>query len=246
MLYNVIAVYTRELRVLRHRLYKQLLSMSVNPLLYALTFGWGIGRDMSFEGVSYISYLIPGLVAMTSMNQAYSIGADINISRFYWRTFEEIQSAPVSPYGYVTGEILYGATKVLISAVIILIIGAMFGVILNLTPVFWAAIFLNSLAFSSIAVSVALRVSGHADQTTITNFIITPIAFLSGTFFPLEKMPLLARYVLMTLPLPHATKIVRAEALSLHAQETWRLIVLVVFCVAAFAFAVRSVEKAKE
>lgn len=246
MLYNVIAVYTRELRVLRHRIYKQLLSMSVNPLLYALTFGWGIGRDMSFEGVSYIAYLIPGLVAMTSMNQAYSIGADINISRFYWKTFEEIQSAPVSPYGYVTGEILYGCTKVLISAFIIIIIGLFFGVVLNMTLIFWLAIILNSIAFSSIAVTVALRVSGHADQTTITNFIITPIAFLSGTFFPLEKMPLLARWVLMILPLPHATKIVRAEALSLPAQEGWRLLLLLGFCVIAFAAAIKSVEKAKE
>lgn len=246
MLYNVMAVYIREMLVLRRRLHKQLLSMSVNPLLYALTFGWGIGRDMRFEGVSYISFLIPGLVAMTSMSQAYSISGDINISRFYWKTFEEIQSAPVTPAGYVIGQILYGCTKVLASSAIIIAVGYLFGVSLRLSPIFWLAVILNSIAFSCMAVTVALRVSGHADQTSITNFVITPISFLSGAFFPLEKMPAAIQWILMALPLPHATKIIRAEALSLPSHEYWRLAVLLVFCVAAFAMSVLSVEKAKE
>ncbi|RLB13817.1 MAG: ABC transporter, partial [Deltaproteobacteria bacterium] len=64
------AVYYRELLILRRKFFRQAASMSVAPLLYLVAFGLGMGRNVTIDGHSYMEFLVPGLVAMTSMIQA--------------------------------------------------------------------------------------------------------------------------------------------------------------------------------
>ena len=97
-------------------------SMSVGPLLYLVAFGLGMGQGVQVEGRSYIEFLIPGLIAMSSMTQAFAIASEINIARFYWRIFEEFQAAPIRNIAYVTGEVLAGITRALLSVAIIILI----------------------------------------------------------------------------------------------------------------------------
>ncbi len=89
------AIYLRELLILRKRLFRQLASMSVSPLLYLVAFGFGMGRDLKVGSRPYLEFLVPGLVAMNCMIQAFAIGSEINIARFYWHIFEEFQAAPI-------------------------------------------------------------------------------------------------------------------------------------------------------
>ena len=104
------AVYYREMLILGRRLWRVLASMSVSPLLYLLAFGYAMGDRVMIRGYTYTEFLIPGLVAMASMTQAYGIASEINIARFYWHIFEEFQSAPISNIAYVFGEVLAGMT----------------------------------------------------------------------------------------------------------------------------------------
>ena len=92
---GMLAIYYREILILRKRFFRQLASMAVSPLLYLVAFGLGMGRDIRVGGHSYLEFLIPGLVAMSSMVQAFAIASEINIARFYWHIFEEIQAAPI-------------------------------------------------------------------------------------------------------------------------------------------------------
>ncbi len=112
---GMLAIYQRELLILRKRFFRQLASMSVSPLLYLVAFGLGMGRELDSEGHSYLEFLIPGLVAMNSMMQAFAIASEINIARFYWHIFEEFQAAPIRNISYVTGEVLAGITRALLS-----------------------------------------------------------------------------------------------------------------------------------
>jgi ABC-type multidrug transport system permease subunit len=61
-----------------------------------------------------------------------------------------------------------------------------------------------------------MLVKSHADQSLLTSFVITPMAFLGGTFFPLERLPLWAQKMLSVLPLTHASDAVRACAFGLQ------------------------------
>ena len=213
MTYGWIAVYYRELLILRRRLTRLLASMSVAPLLYLIAFGYAMGNAVVIEGHTYMEFLIPGLVAMSSMTQAFAIASDINISRFYWHIFEEFQAAPISNVSYVAGEVLAGMTRAAISMVVIIVLGLLFGVVLAYhNPLFWVAAFLNSFLFSSLAVGLAMLVKSHADQAMLNSFVITPMAFLGGTFFPVERLPVWAQELLYFLPLTHASRAIRSAS----------------------------------
>ncbi|MDR2459602.1 MAG: ABC transporter permease [Deltaproteobacteria bacterium] len=239
------AIYLREMLILKHKFKRQIASMSVSPLLYMLTFGCALASSVNLDGVSYLEFLIPGLVAMASMTQAFAIATDINVARFYFHAFEEFQAAPVSRMSFVLGETLAGLTRALLSIAIVLILGFLFGVRLHLGFYFFAAILLNSFAFASLAVAMAMLVKSHADQGLLSNFIITPMAFLGGTFFPLDSLPTWAQAILNILPLSHASKAIRADALG-QPPELIPFVVLAGACIVFFTLAIFSVSKARD
>lgn len=219
MMYGWIAVYYRELLILRRRLSRLLASMSVSPLLYLIAFGYAMGHKVVIEGHTYMEFLIPGLAAMSSMTQAFAIASEINISRFYWHIFEEFQAAPITNFSYVLGEVLAGITRAFISVAVIIVLGLLFGVVLSYdNPLFWAAIFLNSFLFASLAVGLAMLVKSHADQAMLSSFVITPMAFLGGTFFPVDRLPVWAQKILYFLPLTHASKAIRSASFGSPAH----------------------------
>lgn len=214
------AVYYRELLIIKRRLWKLLASMAVSPFLYLVAFGYAMGKGVEIDGRPYLEYLLPGLVAMSTMTQSFAISSEINITRFYWQIFEEFQAAPIRNLAYVTGEVCAGITRALLSVLVILVLGAGFGVLPSLNPAFWGMVLLNSLTFSALAVCLAMLVKSHADQALLNSFIITPMAFLGGTFFPVERLPAWAQGVLSFLPLTHASRAIRASAHGMPAEGT--------------------------
>ncbi len=240
-----IAVYLREMLILRRRIRRQVLSMSVSPLLYMIAFGYAMG-GIKIEGHSYREFLIPGLVAMSSMTQAFAIAVDINVARFYWHIFEEFQAAPLSNIAYVSGEVLAGMTRAFLSVAIILVIGLFFRVCLNYSAVaFWLAIALDSFIFASLAVGLAMLVKSHADQAMFTSFVITPMAFLGGTFFPVDRLPVWAQKILFFLPLTHASKAIRASAYG-HPVDYSSYLLLAIIGVVFFFGAIHCVNRARD
>jgi ABC-2 type transport system permease protein len=212
MIRGFCAIYLRELLILKRRIFRQILSWSVMPILYLVAFGYAMGRHMQVGDHSYLEFLIPGLIAMSAMTQAYAIAGEINIARFYWHIFEEFQVAPISNFSYVAGEVLAGITRALLAVGVIVGLGILFGVVLNYNIYFFLAIILNSFVFASLAVAVAMLVKSHADQALLNNFVITPMAFLGGTFFPLDHLPKWAQQVLYFVPLTHAAEAIRSAS----------------------------------
>jgi ABC-type multidrug transport system permease subunit len=142
------------------------------------------------------------------------------------------------------GEVAAGMARGLLACVVILLLGCIFGVFVSVNLLTLGAILLNSFIFASLAVASAMRVKSHGDQTLLTNFIITPMAFLGGTFFPLDQLPRWGQMILGILPLTHATHAVRAA--SFH-EPVHVIDYAVLFCfgVGCFVFAFLSVNKAK-
>ncbi len=245
LLRGCLAIYYREILILRKKLFKQLASMSVGPVLYMVAFGFGMGRDVQVQGRLYIEFLIPGLVAMNSMTQAYAIASEINIARFYWRIFEEFQAAPIRNIAYVAGEVLAGLTRAVLSSMVVIAIGSLSGIVLVYHHWFWLAVVLNGFLFSSLAVCLAMLVRSHADQALLTNFVITPMAFLGGTFFPVDRMPEWAQRLLHFLPLTHAAKAIRSSAFG-HPVELGSYGLLAGMGATLFVLAFLCVNQAKE
>jgi len=236
------AVFWREYLIFKRRFFKQIISWLVMPVLYLLAFHFALG-DGDVQGRPYSDYLLVGLMAMNSMVQSWAIASDINISRFYWHTFDEILSAPVTPLAYVAGEVLAGMARAVMAVFLVLAAGLIGGISIDcLSMVFWAAMLLNALIFSSLAVGVAMRVREHADQAMLTNFIITPMAFLSGTFFPVDRLPELASRLINLLPLSHANRLMQAAAAGADMPGA-SFLVLAGWGILSFAWAVISLKK---
>jgi Nod factor-specific ABC transporter NodJ protein len=210
-----------------------------------IAFGYAMGKGVTIQEHSYIEFLVPGLAAMASMTQAFAIGSEINISRFYWHIFEEFQAAPISNAAYVLGEVLAGMTRALLAGCVILILGAVFGVILPYNIFFLIAFLLNSFIFSSLAVGVAMLVKSHADQAMMNSFIITPMAFLGGTFFPIDNLPGWAQKILLLLPLTHTADAIRNSCFGIMPEIGDYLILLCVG-ISTFVFAIMTVKKARD
>ncbi len=237
-------VLYRELSVYRKRARKQILASSLSPLLYLIAFGWSLGRGVSVDGLPYISFLIPGLITMSSLNQSYGIAQELNITRFYFHVFDEYLIAPISHAEIVLGEAAYGMFKGLLSTVLIFVYAVLFGVKLVLTPVFFVAILLHTFLFAALGITVAMLVRDHGTQATVNTFVITPMIFLSGTFFPVDKLPYIFKVLVYALPLTYSTKVIRAS-LTGGAVNLFFVLLLVIFAVLFFTsalWAVRRVE----
>lgn len=245
VMHSLFAVYYREMLIMRRRLTRLVPSWSVSPLLYLIAFGYAMGKHVAVDGHSYMEFLIPGLIAMNSMTQSFAIASEINIARFYWHIFEEIQAAPVSDFSYVAGEVLAGMTRAILSTTVILILGLIFGVSLSYNSLFWFAILLNSFVFASLAVGLAMLVKSHGDQVLLTSFVITPMAFLGGTFFPLENFPTWGQALIHLLPITHAAKAIR-EASFGHIPPLSSYMVLALTGILFFSGSVLCVKRAKD
>ena len=238
MLDGVRAVLYREVQVMRTRIRRSILASMVSPALFLVAFGYGLGRGQSFSGVEYLDFLFPGLLAMSTVNACYGIGTDINIARFYFRVFDEYLIAPVPRWHLPVGEMLYGMLKGMIPVVIFFVYAGLAGLGIQITPLFCVVLFLHMGIFSLFGFIVALAVRNHGDQSSISTFLITPMIFLSGVFFPVEKAPLLLQYIVSVFPLYHSVSLMRGTLCG--TGVVWlQLGILVAFFAASLALAIR-------
>ena len=238
------ALLLRELLILKHRWPRFATSWTVTPALYMIAFGWGLGRQVTVEGMPYIAFLLPGLIAMSTMTQSFALATELNVARFYWRIFEHFQAAPVSFCTITAAETCSAIVRGVCSALIILLLGLAFGVHVHLCPELILGILLNSAIFGSLGVAAAMVVRGHADQVIIANFVITPMSFLCGTVFSLRVMPGWANAFVHALPLTYSTRVIRAAAHGRTAATT-DLLVLILFAALCFMLAYWTVRKSR-
>jgi Nod factor-specific ABC transporter NodJ protein len=205
-------VFLREMLLFRAKLFRlgYIFSSMFVPLLYLLAFGLGLGRSVRISGGSYLEFLLPGLIAMSSMTNSYNwVASGLNLGRLYFKTFQVLVQAPIPPSAIMIGEILSGMARGLFASLMIIIVGIVVGKGAFLTPIFLAALLLNCFLFSSLGVVVGMITKSHEDTSTYSNFFILPMAFFSGTFFPIDHMPTLLKGIVLMLPLTHTNILMR-------------------------------------
>ncbi len=235
-------VLYRELHVFKKKARKQILASSLSPLLFLVAFGWGFGREVTVDGLPYISFLIPGLITMATLNQSYGISLELNISRFYFHVFDEFLIAPISQVEIVLGEACYGIFRAIISAILIFIYAFLFGVELDISPVFFLALLLHTFLFATLGVTMAMVVKDHGSQAAVNTFVITPMIFLCGTFFPVDKLPALFKGIVYFMPLTYSTKVIRSSLTGGIINPIY-LGVLVLFAATFFSTALWAVKR---
>ena len=196
------AIIWKEWLVFKSKFISTTISALLGPLLYLIAFGWGLGNAVTIDGISYVAFVIPGIIAMNAMTNSFSyLANDINLSRVYYKTFEAVMVAPIRTWVFALARITASAFRGMYSAAIILLLSFFFRVNLHIDWYFVLVLILNCYVFSVIGFIAGILIDSHADMAKVTNFIITPMTFLCGTFFPLDRFPDFLRFMFELLPL---------------------------------------------
>ncbi|WP_448380130.1 ABC transporter permease [Gloeomargarita sp.] len=216
---DALTVFWGEWLDLRVRLPQVFASGLVSPLIYILAFGFGLGSSLSRPplGNSYLEFILPGMVALSSMIISFA-GTTFSIcgDRLFNKTFEELLLAPVHPLGVYLGKVLAGVVRGLLTALAIILISVLFTGRVGgfLHPLFLLVVTLNCLVFAGLGVIVGLSVASLETVGLYNNFLIVPMSFLGGTFFDPNTVPGLLKVVVYAIPLTYASVGLRAVALG--------------------------------
>jgi lipooligosaccharide transport system permease protein len=243
----------RNLLVYKHQ-WMVIFTGFFEPVFFLLGIGLGIGALVSsVDGISYVSFVAPGLLAASCLNGALSDGCfNIWFKLHFMKTYDGILATPMRVPDVAFGEMMWAVTRGSIYAgcflVVLLVIGGITGRPVLLSPLaifaFPAAV-LAATSFSALFVCITTFVRKIEDFDTVVGLAVMPMFLFSGTFFPISRVPLIPRVVVELLPLYHGTAMLRQlttgtvdRTLALHVGY------LVILGVAAFTVAMRRLERA--
>ena len=188
---GILAIYHFEMSRMFRTVSQSIASPVLSTALYFIVFGSAIGSKIgNIDGVNYTSFLVPGLIMLTILNQSVSNASfGIYFPKFSG-TIYEILSAPISPIEITCGYVLAAASKSVLVGLIILITSAFFIEITILHP-FWMLLFLilMSITFSLFGFIIGIWANDFQKIQLIPSFILTPLTFLGGSFYSISMLP---------------------------------------------------------
>lgn len=188
-------------------------SALVSPLLYMIALGWGLGSTSAVTDRPYIDFLVPGILALSTMNNSFSaVSQPLNVQRLFEKSFDQLIISPTPMPAYIFGQMLGGSLRGMYSGILILLLSVPFGASVRLSVPFFLVMLLNGLAFSALGVTAAIVAKTHGDIARFSSFVILPMTFLCNTFFPLDRVPDAVKIIISILPLTHASSSLRAMA----------------------------------
>lgn len=235
------AVWQRNLKVWSRLAIPSLLGNLADPLIYLLGLGLGLGALLpQVQGVTYISFLATGTVAFSTMNAATFEALYSGFARAHQqKTWEAIMNAPLSLDDVLIGEVLWAATKSMFSGAAILLVITVFGLAswqhaLMALPL----VLLTGLCFAGIGFIATSLAPGYDFFMYWFTLFISPMAMLSGVFFPIEQLPTFIRGAAQILPLGHAIGAIRPLLLHGELSGAWlHALVLMAYALSGVAIA---------
>lgn len=185
------AIYLFEMSRTFRTIGQSIASPVISTSLYFVVFGSAIGSHIpSIGGVSYGAYIVPGLIMMTVLTQSvFNASFGIYFPRFTG-TIYEVLSAPVSYVEVVLGYVGAAASKSMMVGLIILATASLFVKLEIIHPIWMIAfLFLTSISFSLFGFIIGVWADGFEKLQNIPLLILTPLAFLGGSFYSIKMLP---------------------------------------------------------
>ncbi len=239
---NFYPIFWKEMMLIRKKPWRFLASSMVMPLLYLLTFGWGLGRGMNGGGSRYLDFVLPGIIALSAMNNSFNpVSTSLNISKLYTKTIEEVLVSPVSAWDIALGRSLTGLVRGMFSALLLMLVGAIAGVHMQISVNFVFILALTSFCFGAAGVAAAMLARTHEDMANFNSFFIVPMSFLAGTFFSPDRLPEPFQSAILAYPLTHASILLRTLAAG-NVPSLTSVFILTAYSVVFFYLAVKLVK----
>lgn len=223
----IATVWRRYFAVYEKNFWFGIVTTFVEPLLYLVSFGIGVGGlvgSLTSEGIamSYRQFVFAGIVGQTMLFQGFFEAAYGGFVRMYYqKVFQAIAVTPVTMSEVLWGELLWDASKATFASGAVLAIGALAGDF-RLTGALAAlpVVFVGSLLFAAMGLLAAAR-AATIDEISYPQFLlIFPMFLFCGVFFPLDQLPTALQAFAWCLPLTPVISVIRSLTLGTALEAT--------------------------
>ncbi len=175
---------------------EEIVGMLIQPILWVILFGVGMrglmGTTTPGSGNDYMTFVVPGIVALTAVSVAIA-GGSTWLSERLIGIVKEYLAAPIPRLSILMGNATGIVTKVLVQSIVILIVGLLMGARLSANPLGWLGGLLliagYGIGFSGIALTVASSTDSSEGYHMMIFLLQLPLVFLSNSLYPLETLP---------------------------------------------------------
>lgn len=204
-----------DLVYIRDNIAEVLITSLVGPLLYLLAFGFGIGGSVSSDPDAYLTFIVPGIVALTTLSATFStVSMKVLVQRLFYMSFDELLLCPVHISAIVLGKCATGIVRALLSCTLLIVVGHLISPEVSLQPLAILVVVMAALTFSLMGMLVGMFMEKSQHLNLFTSLVIIPMTFLCGTLFNVEALPSVASWVVYALPLTHVSELMRGIMLD--------------------------------
>ena len=238
-----LAVWRRNTLVWRKLMLPSIFINFGEPFLYLLGLGYGLGLFIGeMMHMPYLTFLASGILASSAMNTAsFEAMFSVYTRMIPQKTYEAILTTPLEVQDILAGEMLWCATKCVVSGTAILIVAALLGAV-HTWYALWVplVLFLVGLCFSGMGLVMPAFAPGYDFFNYYVTLVLTPMFILSGVFYPVTSLPEALQIIVQILPLAHAVELIRPLVAGLPVGNVpLHLAVLVAYGAAGYFIAVR-------
>lgn len=219
-------VAMRHWAIYRKDFFANILPTLVDPALFIVVFGYWLGSHIQeLDGMSYLTYMAPGIAATTALFTAYfesSYGFYVRL--IYENIFKALMTTPVGPHEILAGEYIWVALKGAIMAGLVGLVLFAFGTVrpeyLWLMPVMGALVGLSCGAMGLVATGYVRNMNQFQ---TVYALLISPMFFVSGVFYPIEQMPRALQFLCYLSPLYHGVRLSQSALWAKDVALDWAI-----------------------
>ncbi|MBB64782.1 MAG: ABC transporter permease [Waddliaceae bacterium] len=191
-----VSLLHKEVRRFLKVIFQTVITPLVNSVLYLLIFGVSLGQSIDSPGeMSYLAFLIPGLMMMSSLNNAFQNASSSIASGKFSGDLEDLKVSPLSSQQIIWALAIGGWVRGVLVGCITAFVGALFfyfmeGNYLGIQHPGLVIFFITvgALCFAKLGISVAFWAKGFDQLSAVGAFILTPLLYLGGVFFSLQNL----------------------------------------------------------
>lgn len=221
----------------------------ITMVLYFVIFGSLIGsRIGEMGGFDYMSFVVPGLIMMSVINNSYSNVVSSFYSAKFTKSIEELQVSPTPSYIILLGYVLGGALRGLLVGLIVTLLSLFFTKMhIHNIGVTVSVIFLTALLFSIAGMINAIYANSFDDISIIPTFVLTPLTYLGGVFYSISLLPEFWQGVSQLNPVLYMVNAFRYGILGVSDVDiTFAFSGIAVFLVGLFSYCLYLLEAGKK
>lgn len=191
-----LSLYSREMKRFLKVIFQTVFAPLINSTLYLLIFGVSLGKNIHLEqAYSYLAFLIPGLVMMGVLNNAFQNSSSSVVSGKFSGDLEDLKVVPLNSQIIIWALSIGGLTRGLLVGLITFLVGEVFHLVLEGGPIEiahpWVLLFflvVGGLALAKLGIAIAFWSKTFDQLSAVGAFILLPLIYLGGVFFSLEGL----------------------------------------------------------